>query len=67
MTAEHLEEHNRLRTALSALRTASPELAGQGLVALVDCIRDHMDREEAAFLGAEVLRDDIVAFDQSDG
>jgi hypothetical protein len=67
MTSEHLEEHTRLRMAISALRTAAPELAGQGVVALVDLIGAHMDREEAAFLGADVLCDDVVIADQSDG
>jgi hypothetical protein len=67
MTAEHLEEHTRLRTALHAVPTAPPELAGQGVVALVDWIGDHMDREEVAFLGADVLCDDVIVSDQSDG
>lgn len=67
MTAEHIKEHTRLHTALLTLPSTSAEIAGVGIIALLALLRDHMDREEAAFLTEDVLRDDIVAPDTLDG
>jgi hypothetical protein len=67
MTAEHVKEHNRFDAALLGLRSASAENAGVGVIALIALLRDHMEREEAAFLGDDVLRDDAVVPAQSDG
>jgi hypothetical protein len=58
MTAEHVKEHHRFRTALSGLPSVSVETAGVGILALLALMGDHMEREEAAFLGENVLRDE---------
>lgn len=67
MTEEHEREHERLDTALLDVPRTPIEFAAAGIVALVALIRQHMDREEAAFLGEDVLRDDVVVAHQSDG
>ena len=67
MTEEHKREHDRLDVALLGIPCAPVELAAAGIVALVGLIRQHMDREEAAFLGEDVLRDDVVVTNQSGG
>lgn len=67
MTEEHTREHERLDAALLGVPCTPIEFAATGMVALVDLIRQHMDREEAAFLGEDVLRDDVVVTNQSDG
>jgi hypothetical protein len=67
MAEEHEREHARLDAALSGIPYTSVQFAAAGIVALVDLIRQHMDREEASFLGEDVLRDDVVVANQSDG
>jgi len=67
MTEEHAREHDRLDAALLGVPFTPIEFAAAGIVALVGLIREHMDREEAAFLGEDVLRDDFVVANQSDG
>ena len=67
MTEEHKREHDRLDAALLGIPCTPVEFGAAGIVALVDLIRQHMDREEAAFLGEDVLRDDIVVTNQSGG
>jgi hemerythrin HHE cation binding domain-containing protein len=67
MTEEHKGEHDRLDAALSGVPRTPIEFAAAGIVALVALIRQHMDREEAAFLGEDVLRDDVVVTNQSSG
>ena len=67
MTEEHEREHDRLDAALLGVPRTPIEFAVAGIVALVALIRQHMDREEAAFLGEDVLRDDVVVTNQSGG
>ena len=67
MTEEHEKEHERLNAALLGVPRTPIEFAAAGVIALVALIRQHMDREEAAFLGEDVLRDDVVVTNQSDG
>jgi hypothetical protein len=67
MTESHVKEHERLFMALVGFRSAPIELAGVGIISLMALLRDHMDHEESVFLREDVLRDDIVVSDQSDG
>jgi hypothetical protein len=70
MDEEHVKAHDRLQAAIRGVPTLSPGIAGVGVVAMVRLLREHMDREEAVFLNAEVLNDDVVArveIEQSDG
>ena len=67
MTEEHQREHDRLDAALQGVPRTPIEFGAAGIVALVHLIRQHMDREEAAFLGEDVLRDDVVVSNQADG
>jgi hypothetical protein len=67
MLEEHVQEHERLHAALVGVPHTPAEFAVAGISALVDLIHEHMDREEAAFLGEDVLRDDLVVANQSDG
>jgi hypothetical protein len=68
MDDEHMRAHARLQAAIHGVPSLSPGIAGVGVVAMVRLLREHMDREEAVFLNAEVLNDDlVVAAEQSDG
>jgi hemerythrin len=67
MIEEHNQEHERLYAALFGIPCTPAEFAVAGVATLVDLIREHMDREEAAFLGEDVLRDDLVVANQSEG
>jgi hypothetical protein len=67
MMDEHLREHARLNAALRGIPAASGPVAAAGVIALSHLIREHMDREEKAFFGEDVLRDDIVVANQSGG
>ncbi len=67
MIEAHIQEHERLYAALLGIPSTPAEFAAGGVAALVDLIGKHMDREENAFLGEDVLRDDIVVANQSDG
>jgi hypothetical protein len=67
MSEEHIHEHARLRDALGAIRSTPTEIAGIGVVALIDWILEHMDREESVLLAEDVLRDDEVVPNQSGG
>jgi hypothetical protein len=67
MFEEHIQEHERLYAALLGVPLTPAEFAAAGVVALVDLIHGHIDREEAAFLNEDVLRDDLVVADQSGG
>jgi hypothetical protein len=51
MIEEHIQEHDRLCAALLGIPCTPPEFAAAGIAALVGLIGEHMDREEAAFLG----------------
>jgi hypothetical protein len=63
MDHEHTVAHRRLDEAMRGIHLVEPELAAVGVLALLRLIREHMDREEAAFLNEEVLRDDVVVGD----
>jgi hypothetical protein len=67
VAAEHIKEHGRFQTALLGIPRTSLETAAVGVVALVALMREHMDKEEAAFLGEHVLADDVVVPEPSDG
>ncbi len=67
MADEHKREHDRLDAALSGVPRTPIEFAAAGIIALVALIRQHMDREEEAFLGEDVLRDDLIVTNQSGG
>ncbi len=67
MMEEHIQEHEQLYAALLGIPCTPAEFAAAGVAALVDLIGEHMDREEAAFLGEDVLRDDLVVANQCDG
>jgi hypothetical protein len=67
MDREHVQAHERLDAALRGIPALPPDLAAVGVIALLRLIREHMDREEAAFLNESVLRDDTVAIGQVDG
>jgi len=67
MTQGHIEEHARIDAALLGIPFTPVEFAASGIAALIDVIREHMDREETAFLNEDVLRDDIVVTNQSGG
>jgi hypothetical protein len=67
MVEEHIQEHERLYAALLGIPGTPAEFAVAGVGALVRLIGEHMDREEVAFLGEDVLRDDLVVANQCDG
>ena len=67
MSDEHVREHARIQGALRGISHTPVEFAGGGICALLDAMIEHMDREETAFLGEDVLRDDITVPDQSAG
>ena len=67
MIEEHIREHDWLYAALLGVPCTPAEFAAAGVAALVDLIREHMDREEATFLGEDVLRDDSIVADQFGG
>jgi hypothetical protein len=60
MGEEHREAHAQIDTALRGIPPIPKEIAAVGVIALVRLMREHMDREEAAFLNEHVLRDDLV-------
>lgn len=68
MYEQHRLEHKELHDAILRCREA---LEAEALCAEVDAmlagLAAHMAREEEAFLGADVLRDDAVVVDTSDG
>ena len=65
------EEHSAQRAALRELSYRAQKEPAQALAAdanaLVDTILRDMSAEERDLLGEDVLRDDIVAIDQSGG
>jgi hypothetical protein len=67
MTEEHMAEHARLHAVLPEIEGPAFELGAAGILSLLERIRAHMDLEEAAFLGEDVLCDDIIVVDQSGG
>jgi hypothetical protein len=67
MDHEHMAAHRRLDEAIRGIPRVRTELAAVGVIALSHLIREHMDREEAAFLNEEVLCDEVVVRDQTDG
>ncbi len=58
MDEEHKMAHERLDAAILGIPSLSSGLAAVAVIALVRLIREHMDREEAAFLNEHVLRDE---------
>ena len=65
-----MTEEQRTRSArrrASGYPVHASRVRSRGDRRAVDLIRQHMDREEAAFLGEDVLRDDIVVTNQSGG
>lgn len=68
MDEAHIDEHRDLFDAFHAMALAEdPREAVQELARLRARLLQHMDKEEAGFLNASVLRDDAVAIDAADG
>jgi hypothetical protein len=67
MTEEHIQEHAQLCEALLEVPYTPVELSVSPILAVIDSIREHMDREEKTFLNEDVLHDDVVIANQSDG
>jgi hypothetical protein len=67
MIEEHIQEHTRLCQALDQAPYTPVEPIVSGILAAIEEIRAHMDREEAAFLNESVLCDDIIVVNQADG
>ena len=68
MDEAHIGEHRDLFDALHAMSLAeSPQEAAQELDRFRTRLLQHMEKEEAGFLNASVLRDDVVAIDAQDG
>jgi hypothetical protein len=67
LVREHAQEHEELYAALIGIPFTVDEFAGAGVDSLLNLLLKHMEREEKAFLGEEVLRDDAVVTDQSSG
>jgi hypothetical protein len=67
MTHEHLKEHSRLDTSLLGLPGAPVELGGVGVIALIELLRDHLDREESTFLRKDILSDEDVVSPGGEG
>jgi predicted metal-dependent phosphoesterase TrpH len=67
MDREHMQAHRRLDEAIRGIPEVRTAVAAVGVIALAHLIREHMDREEAAFLNEDVLCDEVVVRDQTDG
>ena len=68
MGERHLAEHAELSAILvDAKATSDTAIADGGLVLALDRLLEHMSREEKAFLGEDVLRDDNIDVDQFSG
>ena len=68
MDDAHIGEHRDLFDALHAMSLAEdPREAVQELEKFREHLLQHMEKEEAGFLNASVLRDDVVAIDAQDG
>jgi hemerythrin HHE cation binding domain-containing protein len=68
MSEEHVAEHVELYAALVDMNmTARSAIAAGALAAGLDRMLDHMAREEIAYLGEDVLRDDGVMMSQFSG
>jgi hypothetical protein len=68
MSAQHVAEHTELCTVLvDASATSDAAIVDGVLVAVLDQLLEHMAREEKAFLGEDVLRDDGIVVDQFSG
>jgi DNA repair exonuclease SbcCD ATPase subunit len=64
MREEHVEEHKAMYEALiDAGAAPSASVGVPPVLKLLDKMEEHMKREEKAFLGADVLRDDAVTPD----
>jgi hypothetical protein len=61
MDEEHREAHEQIEIALAGIPPLPSQLAAVGVIALARILREHMDREEAAFLNEHVLRDEAAA------
>lgn len=68
MGEQHVAEHAELSAILGdAKATSDTAIADGGLVLALDRLLEHMVREEKAFLGEDVLRDDSIDVDQFSG
>ena len=68
MSEEHVAEHVELYAALVDMNmTSRSAIAAGALAAGLDRVLDHMAREEIAYLGEDVLRDDGVMMNQFSG
>ncbi|MEM7410144.1 MAG: hemerythrin domain-containing protein [Myxococcota bacterium] len=69
LTHEHLEQRAQLAQELELLTdpARSNEQVAKSLHAFVALLRADMEEEESAFLGADLLRDDVVGIDVETG
>lgn len=68
MNEQHREEHRRLRDAVRAAAEADDFAAAvRAALPAMDELLEHMRVEEAEQLNSDVLRDDTIVVDQTDG
>jgi hypothetical protein len=68
MSEQHVAEHVEIYTVFLDVNVTSHTAVGDGVLdAGLDRVLEHMAREEIAFLGADVLRDDSVVVQQFTG
>jgi hypothetical protein len=68
MMEDHVAEHMSLRQLLrQAVELEVPDRAARAVLDAMRLLRDHMEGEEAQFLNARVLRDDLMPIDTSCG
>ncbi len=67
MNEEHIHEHEALYAALLGIPQTPYEFAGGGVQLLLEQLLEHMEREEKAFLGEEVLHDEAIVSDSFTG
>jgi|ERR1019366_1192107 hypothetical protein len=67
MSEQHVAEHGELYGVLHANVTSHTAVDDRVLDAGLDRVLEHMAREEIAFLGEDVLRDDSVVVQQFSG
>jgi hypothetical protein len=68
MDEHHRDEHRRLRDAVRAA-AGIPDFraAARAVLPVIEELLEHMRAEESVLLNPDVLRDDLVVIDQSDG
>jgi hypothetical protein len=68
MDTHHRQEHRQIADEVCAAAGLGDfSAAARRALPVIDSLLEHMRREEAEFLGPNVLRDDVVNIEQSDG